>query len=66
MEYILPFFFHFIFGFVSVKSFDPVQYFDTTEELIDRTFNRPRLSVLKKEFVNVKSRCEVEVNTFGV
>ncbi|VDN57350.1 unnamed protein product [Dracunculus medinensis] len=43
-----------------IKSFDPVQYFDTTEELIDRTFNRPRLSVLKKEFVNVKSRCEVE------
>eukprot|EP00027_Filamoeba_sp_ATCC50430_P015759 CAMPEP_0168567638 /NCGR_PEP_ID=MMETSP0413-20121227/15117_1 /TAXON_ID=136452 /ORGANISM="Filamoeba nolandi, Strain NC-AS-23-1" /LENGTH=233 /DNA_ID=CAMNT_0008599853 /DNA_START=44 /DNA_END=741 /DNA_ORIENTATION=+ len=32
-----------------MKEFDPVAYFDTTPEGLERTYNRPKLEVLKNE-----------------
>jgi len=31
--------------------FDPVKYFDTVPELVDRSFNRPRIETLQNEEV---------------
>ena len=32
-------------------NFDPVQYFDTVPELVDRVYNRPKVSTLKKQLL---------------
>ncbi|VDM24431.1 unnamed protein product [Toxocara canis] len=44
------------------KKFDPIQYFDTPQQLIDRRYNRPRTSTLKKHSVmNALSKADVQM-----
>ncbi|VDN03492.1 unnamed protein product [Thelazia callipaeda] len=43
------------------KKFDPVQYFDTPEELLDRRYNRPHISTLQStSVVNAKRKSDVK------
>jgi U3 small nucleolar RNA-associated protein 11 len=38
-----------------VEEFDPVEYFDTIPEALDRTYNRPKVSALKTDSLIVNS-----------
>ncbi|KAM3722677.1 putative U3 small nucleolar RNA-associated protein [Dirofilaria immitis] len=43
------------------KNFDPVKYFDTSEEILNRRYNRPRISTLQNSsIVNAKTRDDVK------
>lgn len=55
--------FQMVFCLIAARKFDAVQYFDTPEELIDRRYNRPRISTLEKcSVVNALSKRDVQVN----
>ncbi|VDK58457.1 unnamed protein product [Anisakis simplex] len=46
------------------KKFDPIKYFDTPEQLIDRRYNRPRTSTLENQSViNAMSKADVQVRS---
>ncbi|ORX51978.1 U3 small nucleolar RNA-associated protein 11 [Hesseltinella vesiculosa] len=44
----------------TAKRFDPVKHLDTAPELVNRTFNRPRMDTLKKMVANQASELSME------
>ncbi|MCP9257554.1 U3 small nucleolar RNA-associated protein 11 [Dirofilaria immitis] len=58
------FFFRKVVKMISIldnKNFDPVKYFDTSEEILNRRYNRPRISTLQNSsIVNAKTRDDVK------
>ncbi|VDO59293.1 unnamed protein product [Onchocerca flexuosa] len=44
------------------KNFDPVKYFDTPKEVLNRRYNRPRISTLQSSsIINAKGKNDVKV-----